>query len=68
MEFEKFSNDCKRGFGWLEGRSISELLKKKDEIVDLATKRRRLQDNRSWQEIMLDEGDPDDLECLICSL
>ncbi len=68
MEFEKFDSHTGEGFSWIEGMSLGDLLERRDEIVDIATKRREANDNRSWQEKMLEEGDNADQGCLICSL
>lgn len=68
IELEKFDPDTREGFSWVEGTSLRELLKRREEIVNLAKKRREANDNRSWQEKLLDDGDPEDQGCLICSL
>ena len=68
MDFEKFDPKTREGFSWTEGMSLGELLKRRKEIVDLATKRRDTNDDRSWQEKLVEEGDPTNLGCLICSL
>ncbi|BCO09227.1 phosphoadenosine phosphosulfate reductase [Desulfolithobacter dissulfuricans] len=68
MELEKFNPNTGEGYSWIEGMSLSQLLERRKEIVDLATKRRKDEDGRSWQEILLEEGEPDDQGCLVCSL
>jgi hypothetical protein len=67
-EFEKYDSKTKKRYTWVEGQTLGELLKRKDKIIDIATKRRSKEDNRSWQDKMLEEGDIDDQGCLICSL
>ena len=43
--------------------------KGKESIVKIATKRRNAEDNRTWQEKLIEEGnDLEDQGCLICSL
>lgn len=68
MELEKFDPETREGFTWIQGMSLGELIKRREEIVDLATKRRGANDNRSWQEKLLEESNPDLQGCLICSL
>ncbi len=68
LAFEKFDPVTREGFSWTEGMSLRELLKRRKEIVNLAAKRRNKDDNRSWQEKLLADGDPVDEGCLICSL
>ncbi|MBV5328528.1 MAG: hypothetical protein JZU65_12985, partial [Chlorobium sp.] len=68
MEFEKFDSKTREGFSWIQGMTLGELIKRRVEIVDLAMKRRESNDDRSWQEKMLEEGDLEDQGCLICSL
>lgn len=69
-EFEKYNVKTGKRYTWVEGQTLDELLKRKDEIIDIATKRKlkEIEDNRTWQEKMLEEGDIDDQGCLICSL
>lgn len=68
MGFEKFDPKTREGFSWIQGMTLGELIKRREEIVDLATKRRGANDNRSWQEKLLEEGDLGDQGCMICSL
>ena len=68
MEMEKKNSELKKGYTWIEGMSLKELLEKRDNVVDFAQKRRDAQDKRTWQEKLIDEGDPEDQGCLICSL
>lgn len=56
------------GYTWIEGESLEQLLERKDEVIAQAQQKRESQDNRSWQQKMLEEGDGDDQGCLICSL
>ena len=65
--FEKYNPKTKKGFTWVEGTTLMELLKRKDKIVDMASKRKTKQDNRTWQEKIIDDND-EDQGCLICSL
>lgn len=65
---EKFDPVTKQGYSWIQGMSLSELLERRAEIVDLAARRRTTQDNRSWQVRLLEDGDLEDQGCLICSL
>ena len=67
VKFEKYNPQTKKGFTWVEGTTLIELLKKKNKIISTAKKKRAKQDNRTWQEKMLDEND-DEQGCLICSL
>ncbi len=68
MDLEKFDSDKHEGFSWIQGMSLGELLKRRESIVDIATKRRGSVTKRSWQEHLLKEGDPENQSCLICSL
>lgn len=68
IKLEKFDSVTREGFSWIQGMSLSELLNRRKEIVDLAAKRREANDNRSWQEKLIEEGDHEDSGCLICSL
>lgn len=68
MEMEKFDPDTGEGYSWIQGMSLGQLLKRRNEIVDLANKRRKAADRRSWQERLLEDADPEDQGCLICSL
>jgi len=68
MEMEKFDPDTGEGYSWIQGMSLGQLLKRRNEIVDLANKRREAVDRRSWQERLLEDGDPNDQGCLLCGL
>jgi len=68
MEMEKFDPDTGEGYSWIQGMSLGQLLKRRNEIVDLANKRRKAVDTRSWQERLLENTDLEDQGCLICSL
>jgi 3'-phosphoadenosine 5'-phosphosulfate sulfotransferase (PAPS reductase)/FAD synthetase len=57
------------GYTWIEGMTLEELLEKRNSIIKFAENRRKNEDNRTWQEMLLEQGDdPDDQGCLICSL
>jgi len=50
---------------------LKDLLDKKGSIVELAEKKRQAEDNRTWQQKLVEDGqddDPEDQACLICSL
>ncbi len=69
MEFEKYDPETKKGYTWVEGMSLQEILDKKEMILSKASIRKFSRDTRSWQEKLLEDGD--DIEnqgCLICSL
>jgi 3'-phosphoadenosine 5'-phosphosulfate sulfotransferase (PAPS reductase)/FAD synthetase len=68
LDMEKIDPDTGEGFSWIQGMSLKQLLERREEVIELASKRRKGEDNRSWQEILLEEGDSDDSGCLICSL
>lgn len=68
MEMEKFDPSTGEGFSWIQGMSLGQLLERRKEITDIASKKRELNDSRSWQQKLLEEGDLDDQGCLICSL
>lgn len=68
MAMEKFDPATGEGFSWIQGMGLGQLLDRREEIIDIATRRREQSDTRSWQEKLLDEGDPEDQGCLICSL
>ena len=68
IEMEKVDPNTGKGYTWIQGMTLGQLLARRREIVDLAQKRRDAQDSRSWQEKLLEDGDPDDQGCLICSL
>ena len=71
MAFEKYDPETKKGYTWVEGMCLKDLLKRKDNIIELADKKRQLEDNRTWQQKLIEDGqddDPEDQACLICSL
>jgi len=71
MEFEKYDPDTKTGYTWIEGICLKDLLERKDNIIELAEKKRHAQDNRTWQQKLIEDAqddDPEDQACLICSL
>ncbi len=68
MAMEKFDAKTGKGFTWVEGEDLASLLKRRDEIIHGANIKRAAKDNRSWQEKLLEDGDPEDQGCLICSL
>lgn len=71
MNFEKYNLDTHRGYTWIEGMSLEELLHKKDSIIELAKKKRQSKDHRTWQQKLIEDGqddDPEEQACLICSL
>ena len=49
--------------------TLEDLLEKRDSIIEHADNRRKNDDNKTWQEKLLEQGDdPYDQGCLICSL
>ena len=68
MEMEKIDPNTGKGYTWIEGMSLGKLLERRQEVLDFAAKRKKKEDGRSWQEILLEEGDSDDSGCLICIL
>ena len=67
MDMEKFDPETGLGFTWAEGEDLASLLGRRDEVLAESKKRIKAQDNRTWQEKMLEDNDEDD-GCLICSL
>jgi hypothetical protein len=62
-----------KGYTWIQGMTLEELLERKDEILENSKKRKeqlaKKKDNRSWQDILIEDGrDDEDQACLICSL
>ena len=71
MEFEKYDALTKEGYTWIEGICLKDLLERKENIIELAEKKRQSQDNRTWQQKLVEDGqddEPEDQACLICSL
>ena len=71
MEFEKYDPETKEGYTWIAGICLKDLLDRKDNIIELAEKKRQSDDNRTWQQKLIEDGqddDPEDQACLICSL
>ena len=68
MELEKVDADG-NGYTWIEGMTLKKLLEKRDSITEHAENRRKNDDNKTWQEKLLEQGDDlEDQGCLICSL
>jgi hypothetical protein len=62
-----------KGYTWIQGMTLEELIERKDEILANSKKRKehlaRKKDNRSWQDILIEDGQDDESQaCLICSL
>lgn len=71
MAFEKYDPETQKGYTWIEGMCLKDLLERKDNIIELADKKRQLKDNRTWQQKLIEDGyddNPEDQACLICSL
>ena len=68
MEMEKYNPKTGKRYTWIQGMSLKRLLERREEIIAFAEKRRDAEDNRGWQEKMIEEGDSNDQGCLICSL
>jgi hypothetical protein len=68
MEFEKVDSKG-NGYTWIEGMTLNSLLEKRDSIIDFSENRRKKEDNKTWQEKLLEQGDDfDEQGCLICTL
>ena len=68
VELEKVDSKG-NGYTWIEGMALKELLERRDSIIEYAENRRKNDDNKTWQEKLLEHcDDPDDQGCLICSL
>ena len=60
-----------KGYTWIEGMTLVELLEQKDEIMkkSRAKKEAAKKAGRSWQDILAEDGEDDENQsCLICSL
>lgn len=68
MAFEKYDYETREGYTWIQGITLQDLVDRRDKIIEVATKRRGQEDNRTWQQKLLDKGDHKDQGCLICSL
>ena len=75
VEMEKDVNkrfdSLKNRYTWIKGISLEELLERKDEILASSAKRKAYskKDTRSWQEILIEDGQDDENQaCTICSL
>jgi hypothetical protein len=71
VEMEK--QEGGKGYTWIQGMTLEELIENKDEILANSKKRKeqlaKKKDNRSWQDILIEDGrDDEDQACLICSL
>jgi hypothetical protein len=68
MEFEKIDSKGK-GYTWVEGKTLNELLGKRDSIIKYAQNRRKNVANKTWQEKLLSQKDDvNDPGCWVCSL
>lgn len=64
---EENSKDC--GYTWIENITLTELLMKRDKVIEYAGNRKNEEDDKTWQEKLLEQGDDlNDQGCLICSL
>ena len=70
MEYERFDPETGSRFTWSPSGTLSEMADRADEIEEKAIRMRKPGDNRSWQEILLDEDedDPEERACAICSV
>lgn len=69
MEFEKYDYDKGEGYTWIQGMTLRELLDRKENIIEIADKRRKQIDIRTWQQKLLENGpEREDQGCIICSL
>ncbi len=71
IEIEK--QEGGKGYTWVEGMTLEELIERKDEILAKSKKRKAQiaakKDSRSWQDILIEDGKDDESQaCLICSL
>ncbi len=71
VEIEKTEGG--KGYTWIDGLTLEQLIEKKDEILTNSKKRKaqiaNKKDNRSWQDILIeDKQDDENQACLICSL
>ena len=66
-EYEKAEGKDGKGYTWVQGMTLSDIEANADEIVEKAITMRKPGDNRTWQEILAEEGEDDD-SCLACSL
>ncbi|SMM99260.1 Phosphoadenylyl-sulfate reductase [thioredoxin] [uncultured Candidatus Thioglobus sp.] len=69
IEIEK--QEGGKGYTWIDGMTLEELLERKDEILANSAKRKaqNKKDTRSWQDILIEDGQDDENQaCTICSL
>ena len=66
-KYEKTNEKDGKGYTWVQGMTLSDIEANADEIVEKAITMRKPGDNRTWQEILAEEGEDDD-SCLACTL
>lgn len=70
MEYEKPDPKTGERYTWIQGMTLSELAQKADTIEEKSIRFHNLPQKRTWQDIVAEEEDEDELEkpCLICTL
>ena len=69
MDLEKTNVTDDSQYTWIEGMTLKDLIKNKDKIINLAEKKKKAEDSRTWQEKLIDGyDDPEDQGCLICTI
>jgi len=58
------------GYTWVQGMTLDEVVERA-ERAEMEASKKQVKDGRSWQEVMIQEGeedDPEDQACIICAL
>ena len=70
FEAAKTFEKPEEGYTWIQGMTLDEVVERA-ERAEMEASKKQVKDGRSWQEVMIQEGeddDPEDQACIICAL